>query len=199
MKKQNLDELLVEIRACTACQDLPLGPRPIVAAAKQSRIVLAGQAPGTRVHKTGIPWNDPSGDRLREWLDMDKDIFYNEEYLAVVPMGFCYPGKGERGDLPPRPLCAELWQEKLSAQLPNVKLTLLIGAHALKYHLGKKRKKTLTETVKHWREYLDDGFIPLVHPSPRNIMWRRKNPWFESEVIPQIRQEVWKVMGEIEN
>lgn len=197
--KQNLDELLVEIRACTACKDLPLGPRPVVRASKQSRIVLAGQAPGTRVHKTGIPWNDPSGDRLREWLDMDKEIFYNEEYLAVVPMGFCYPGKGERGDLPPRPLCAELWQEKLKAQLPNVKLTLLIGAHALKYHLGKKRKKTLAETVKHWREYLDEGFIPLVHPSPRNIMWRRKNPWFESEVIPQIRQEVWKVMGEIES
>jgi len=197
--KQTLDNLLKEIRACKACKDLPLGPRPILSASSKSKILLAGQAPGTRVHKTGIPWNDPSGDRLREWLDMDKDFFYQEDYLAIVPMGFCYPGKGERGDLPPRPLCAELWQEKLKAQLPNIKLTLLIGSHALKYHLGKHRKKTLTETVKHWREYLDKGFVPLVHPSPRNIMWRRRNPWFEAEVVPQIRQEVWKVIGEIEN
>ena len=193
---QSLDQLIKEIKGCTACKDLPLGPRPVLTGKASARIVLAGQAPGTKVHATGIPWNDPSGDRLRMWLDMEKDIFYNEEYLAVIPMGFCYPGKGERGDLPPRPLCAELWQDKLKAKLPNVKLKLLIGQYAIKYHLGKKRKKTLTETVKHWREYLDDGFIPLVHPSPRNIMWRRRNPWFEAEVVPQIRQEVWKVIGE---
>ncbi|MEO0472691.1 MAG: uracil-DNA glycosylase family protein [Bacteroidota bacterium] len=192
-----LEALLTEIRACRHCEaHLPLGPRPVVAADPDSRIVLAGQAPGTKVHTTGIPWNDPSGDRLREWLDMDRDFFYQAKHIAIIPMGFCYPGKGERGDLPPRPECAELWQEKLWAQLPNVKLTLAIGQYAIKEHLGKKRKKTLTETVRHWYEYLDDGVIPLVHPSPRNIMWRRKNPWFEAEVVPHIRQKVWEVLGE---
>lgn len=193
---QSLEQLITEIKGCTACKDLPLGPRPVLTGKVAARIVLTGQAPGTKVHATGIPWDDPSGDRLRMWLDMEKEIFYNENYLAVIPMGFCYPGKGERGDLPPRPLCAELWQDKLKAKLPNVKLKLLIGQYAIKYYLGKRRKKTLTETVKHWREYLDDGFIPLVHPSPRNIMWRRRNPWFEAEVVPQIRQEVWNVIGE---
>ena len=192
-----LSQLLEEIRACRYCEAfLPLGPRPVLAAATESRIVLAGQAPGTKVHATGVPWNDPSGDRLRDWLDMDRDFFYQEQHLAIIPMGFCYPGKGERGDLPPRPECAELWQEKLLALLPNVKLTLAIGQYAIKAYLGKKRKKTLTETVRHWYEYLDDGVIPLVHPSPRNIMWRRRNPWFEAEVVPQIRQKVWEVLGE---
>lgn len=193
----DLQSLLTEIRACTNCaENLPLGPRPILSAGKEARILLVGQAPGTRVHATGIPWNDPSGIRLREWLDMEDEIFYDENRLAIVPMGFCYPGKGERGDLPPRAECAELWQEKLRASLPNIRLTLTIGQYAIKYYLGKKRKKTLTETVKHWYEYEDLGVIPLVHPSPRNIMWRRKNPWFESEIIPQIRQKVWAALEE---
>lgn len=193
----DLQSLLTEIRACTYCaENLPLGPRPILSAGKDARILLVGQAPGTRVHATGIPWNDPSGIRLREWLDMEDEIFYDENRLAIVPMGFCYPGKGERGDLPPRPECAELWQEKLRAALPNIRLTLTIGQYAIKYYLGKKRKKTLTETVRHWYEYEDMGVIPLVHPSPRNIMWRRKNPWFESEIIPQIRQKVWAALEE---
>ncbi|MEO0895899.1 MAG: uracil-DNA glycosylase family protein [Bacteroidota bacterium] len=188
-----LQSLLTEIRACRYCEEfLPLGPRPILSAASSAKIILAGQAPGTKVHQTGIPWNDPSGERLRAWLDMDKDTFYDENLIAIIPMGFCYPGKGERGDLPPRPECAELWQAKLLELLPQAKLTLTIGQYAIKYHLGKKRKKTLTETVKHWRTYLEDGVIPLVHPSPRNIMWRRKNPWFEEQVVPEIRQEVWK-------
>ncbi len=193
----DLQSLLTEIRVCTYCaENLPLGPRPILSAGKEARILLVGQAPGTRVHATGIPWNDPSGIRLREWLDMEDEIFYDENRLAIVPMGFCYPGKGERGDLPPRPECAELWQEKLRAALPNIRLILTIGQYAIKYYLGKKRKKTLTETVKHWYEYEDLGVIPLVHPSPRNIMWRRKNPWFESEIIPQIRQKVWAALEE---
>jgi len=191
-----LSELLTEIRACRYCEEfLPLGPRPILSAASSASIIIAGQAPGTRVHETGIPWNDPSGDRLRQWLDLDKDTFYDEGKIAIIPMGFCYPGKGSRGDLPPRPECAVLWQDKLLALLPNVKLTLTIGQYAIKYHLGKERKKTLTETVRHWKSYRPKGYIPLVHPSPRNIMWQRKNPWFEESVVPEIREEVWKALG----
>lgn len=191
-----LEALLTEIRQCRYCEaHLPLGPRPVLSAAKEARILLAGQAPGTKVHASGIPWDDKSGERLRAWLDMEPEVFYDPKILAIVPMGFCYPGKGERGDLPPRPECAELWQEKLLTQLPNIKITLAIGQYAIKHHLGKSRKKTLTETVKHWREYLPQGIIPLVHPSPRNIMWRRRNPWFEAEVIPQIRQEIWQHIG----
>lgn len=193
----DLPTLLTEIRACRYCEaHLPLGPRPVLAAQSSARIIIAGQAPGTKVHATGIPWNDPSGDRLRGWLDMDKDTFYDDSQIAIIPMGFCYPGKGERGDLPPRPECAELWQEKLLSKLPHIKLTLTIGQYAIKYHLGKKRKKTLTETVKHWQNYVEDGYIPLVHPSPRNIMWQRKNPWFESEIVPAIRAKVWESLGE---
>lgn len=193
----SLDLLLDEIRVCRYCEaQLPLGPRPILSASSEARIIIAGQAPGTKVHKTGIPWNDPSGDRLRNWLDIDRETFYSSPKIAIIPMGFCYPGKGKRGDLPPRPECAELWQEKLLAQLPRAKLTLTIGQYAIKYHLGKGRKKTLTETVRHWKEYLIQGYIPLVHPSPRNIIWRRKNPWFEEQVVPQIRNEVWKLLGE---
>jgi uracil-DNA glycosylase family 4 len=195
--KEELQRLLKEIRACTFCgSSLPLGPRPVLEASTQSKILLVGQAPGTKVHESGIPWNDKSGERLRSWLDMDKNIFYDSTYLAIIPMGFCYPGKGERGDLPPRPECAELWQEKLRLQLPNIKLTLAIGQYAIKYYLGKNRKKNLTETVKNWNQYFDaHKVIPLVHPSPRNIMWRRKNPWFEEKVIPQIREEVWKALS----
>lgn len=190
-----LETLLSEIRACRHCEmHLPLGPRPIVSAATSARILIAGQAPGTRVHETGIPWNDPSGERLRAWLDMESSFFYDENHIAIVPMGFCYPGKGERGDLPPRKECAELWQEPLRALLPNIRLVLAIGQYAIRHHLGKKRKKNLTETVKHWEEYLPDGIIPLVHPSPRNIMWRRRNPWFEEEMVPAMRLKVWEAL-----
>lgn len=190
-----LSQLLEEIRACRYCEaHLPLGPRPVLSAGKTARILIAGQAPGTRVHATGIPWNDPSGERLREWLDMEREVFYDENKIAIVPMGFCYPGKGQRGDLPPRPECAQLWQEKLSAQLPDIRLTLAIGQYAIHHHLGKQKKATLTQTVQNWRAYLGQGVIPLVHPSPRNLMWRRKNPWFEAEVIPQIRLKVWEAL-----
>lgn len=192
-----LPELLTEIRACRNCEaHLPLGPRPILSLTPTSRIIIVGQAPGTRVHETGIPWNDLSGKRLREWLDMEPEIFYDATQIGILPMGFCYPGKGTRGDLPPRPECAELWQEKVWSHLKEVKLTLAVGQYAIKYYLGKKRKKTLTETVKHWREYADQGVIPLVHPSPRNIGWRMKNPWFEADVVPAMRRRVWEVLGE---
>ncbi|MCL4132712.1 UNVERIFIED_CONTAM: hypothetical protein GTU68_023846 [Idotea baltica] len=192
---QTLPELIDEIRGCRYCEEhLPLGPRPILSAASSARILIAGQAPGTKVHRSGIPWDDASGERLRSWLDMEKDIFYDETKIAIIPMGFCYPGKGERGDLPPRLECAELWQKKLMDRLPNIRITITIGQYAIKHHLGKRRKKTLTETTRHWREYLREGIIPLVHPSPRNLMWQRRNPWFETEVVPAIRQEVWKAL-----
>lgn len=195
--EQTLEQLLSEIRACRYCEaNLPLGPRPILSAAKDARILLVGQAPGSKVHATGIPWNDPSGNRLREWLDMENEVFYDEHQIAIIPMGFCYPGKGERGDLPPRPECAELWQEKLRAKLPNIRLTIAIGQYAQKYYLGKARRKTLAETVKHWEEYeRSHQLIPLPHPSPRNIMWRRKNAWFEEDVVPEVRRKVWEVLA----
>ncbi|MEO1450088.1 MAG: uracil-DNA glycosylase family protein [Bacteroidota bacterium] len=195
MREQSLEALLTEIRACQICEaHLPLGPRPILSAKPEAKILLVGQAPGSKVHATGIPWNDPSGKRLREWLDMPDEVFYDPAQIAIIPMGFCYPGKGERGDLPPRPECAEAWQEKLLAKLPNIRLTLTIGQYAVGYHLGKRKKKTLAETVRHWGNYLNDDIIPLPHPSPRNIMWRRKHPWFEEEVIPQIRIKVWEAL-----
>lgn len=192
-----LPGLLSEISACRICEaHLPLGPRPVLSAHTESRIIIAGQAPGTKVHASGIPWDDASGARLRDWLQMDKELFYEERRIAIIPMGFCYPGKGKRGDLPPRPECAENWHERLLKQLPNVKLTLVIGQYAIKYYLGSRRKKTLTETVRNWQEYLPDGIIPLVHPSPRNIMWRRRNPWFEAEYIPEVQRRVWECLGE---
>lgn len=193
----HLENLLTEIRACRFCEaSLPLGPRPVLSAGKKATILIAGQAPGTRVHATGIPWNDPSGDRLRQWLMMGKDIFYDENRIAIVPMGFCYPGKGNSGDLPPRPECAKLWHQKLLAQLPAVKLRLAIGQYAIGYYLGDKKKKTLTETVQNWEQYLPEGIIPLPHPSPRNLLWLKKNPWFEEDLVPVIRQKVWKLLGE---
>ncbi|MEZ4825044.1 MAG: uracil-DNA glycosylase family protein [Bacteroidia bacterium] len=191
-----LEQLLAEIRACRYCEaHLPLGPRPVLSAGTGAAILIAGQAPGTRVHATGIPWNDPSGDRLRSWLMMGKDIFYDENRIAIVPMGFCYPGKGKSGDLPPRPECAALWHKRLLGELTSVKLTLAIGQYATDYYLGDKKKKNLTETVRNWESYLADGVIPLPHPSPRNLLWLKKNPWFEEELIPVIRKEVWKLLG----
>lgn len=184
-----LQILLKEIRSCEHC-DLPLGPRPVLSAASTSKILIIGQAPGTRVHSTGIPWNDPSGDRLRDWLQIEKDLFYDESRIAIVPMGFCYPGKGKSGDLPPRAECAELWHKKLLAELPSIKLTLLIGQYAQGYYLKGKKEKTLTETVKKWDSY--GNFIPLPHPSPRNLMWLRRNSWFEKQALSSIRKRVKK-------
>ncbi|MDX2248360.1 MAG: uracil-DNA glycosylase family protein [Bacteroidia bacterium] len=191
-----LEQLLTEIRACRFCEaHLPLGPRPVLSAGKGAVILIAGQAPGTRVHATGIPWNDPSGDRLRNWLMIGKDVFYDESRIAIVPMGFCYPGKGKSGDLPPRPECAVLWHQRLLAELSSVKLTLAIGQYSTDYYLGQKKKKNLTDTVRNWENYHKEGVIPLPHPSPRNLLWLKKNPWFEEELLPVIRKEVWKLLG----
>ena len=189
--QSELDTLLADVRACTLCADhLPLGPRPVLRMSATARILIAGQAPGTRVHETGIPWNDPSGDRLRQWLDLGRETFYDEARIAIIPMGLCYPGRDPRGgDLPPRPECAPHWHERLLAHLPERRLTLLAGQYAQRWYLGSRARKTLTETVKAWRDYAPD-FIPLPHPSWRNTHWLKKNPWFEAELVPALRERV---------
>jgi uracil-DNA glycosylase len=182
----DLDKLLADIRACTLCADfLPEGPRPVVQAHRSVRILVVGQAPGIRVHETGIPFNDPSGDRLRDWMGINREIFYDATKVALVPMGFYFPGSAKYGDVPPPPICAETWRDKLMAQLPNVQLTLVMGQHAHKWHLP-KRHKTLTENVRAWRSYGDE-LIPMPHPSPRNNIWLKKNPWFAEDLLPVLK------------
>ncbi|WP_318343807.1 uracil-DNA glycosylase family protein [Flagellimonas baculiformis] len=185
-----MEQLLSQIRSCTHCKEhLPLGPRPIVAAHPESKIAIIGQAPGTKVHQTGIPWDDPSGRQLRNWLGVSDEQFYDDRLFALVPMGFCYPGKGKSGDLPPRPECAPQWHAPLLEQMPNLKLTILIGQYAQKNYLGDDMKSNLTETVKKYREFLPQYFV-LPHPSPRNRFWLSKNPWFDEEVLPELRKRV---------
>ncbi|HTI84984.1 MAG TPA: uracil-DNA glycosylase family protein [Alphaproteobacteria bacterium] len=186
--QNTLPQLLKNILACTHCsRSLPCGPRPVLQAHASARLRIVGQAPGRKVHETGIPWNDASGDRLRNWLGLTRDQFYDPRKVAIIPMGFCYPGKADSGDNPPRPECAPRWHERLNARLPNVALTLLIGRYAQDYYLGARRKATLGETVQGWREYLPLGYLPLAHPSPRNQPWLAKNPWFEEELVGELR------------
>ncbi len=188
-----LKNLLHEIRACKACESaLPLGAKPILRMSEKASILLVGQAPGTRVHNTGIPWNDPSGDRLRVWMGLSDSVFYDESKIAIVPMGFCYPGKGKSGDLPPRKECAELWRARVHQHMPNIRLTLLVGQYAQNYYLS-HNFKTLTEVVAHWQEF-GPGFFPLPHPSPRNNLWIKRNPWFD-EVIEALRGRVVEVLA----
>ena len=190
MPHVDIDELKRTIRTCTLCAGhLPLGPRPVLQISRSARILIAGQAPGRKVHVTGIPFNDPSGDRLRDWLGLDRDTFYDAERVALVPMGFCYPGTGKSGDLPPRPECAAAWREKILRELDGVTLTLVIGQYALAWHLGPRAKTTLTDTVRAWREFQPKVW-PLPHPSPRNNLWLKKNPWFTRDVLPELRQQV---------
>lgn len=185
-----MKKLIQEITGCTTCSEhLELGPRPVFSIHKNSKIAIIGQAPGLAVHKSGIPWDDKSGDNLRNWLGVDSDTFYNPEIFAIVPMGFCYPGKGKSGDLPPRKECAPQWHGELLKHMKQLKLTLLIGQYAQGYYLGSKKKKTLTETVKSFETYLPD-YIVLPHPSPRNNIWMAKNPWFKEKVIPKLQREI---------
>ncbi len=186
-----LARLLAEITACRICaESLPLGPRPVLRPSATAPIRIIGQAPGTKVHASGVPWNDASGDRLREWLAVDKDAFYDTGKFSIVPMGFCYPGRDARGgDLPPRPECAPAWQEKLAALMGRTRLTLLVGQYAQAWHLGKRRRRNLTETVRAFADY-GPAFLPLPHPSWRTTGWARKNPWFEAEVLPELRRRV---------
>lgn len=190
-----MNELIASARSCTICAPyLPHGTRPVFNIHPRSRIVIIGQAPGRKVHETGIPWDDPSGKRLRSWMGVDDHTFYNPENFAILPMGFCYPGKGRSGDLPPRPECAPQWHEPLLRMMPEVQLTLLFGQYALERYLGDKRQKNLTETVRNWKAYHPD-FLPLPHPSPRNQIWERKNPWYGEEVLPYLRKRVEEILG----
>jgi len=190
-----LEALLCEVRACRLCEaQLPLGPRPVLRAHANARVLIVGQAPGTRVHATGIPWNDPSGERLRDWLQVDRATFYDELRFAIIPAGLCYPGRGRSGDLPPRPECAPTWHPRLRALLPRIELTLLVGQYAQAFYLGLRRKATLTATVHAWREYLPD-FLPLPHPSPRNTRWLQVNPWFARDVLPELRERTRQLSG----
>ena len=182
-----MKDLLNKIAECTVCvPHLELGPRPVLAASTESKIIIIGQAPGRIVHESGIPWDDKSGDRLRAWLGVSKNEFYNSELFALVPMGFCYPGKGKSGDLPPRPECAPQWHNPVLGEIKDIKLILLIGSYAQHYYLKERMGNTLTETVKNYNEYLP-SYLPLPHPSPRNNIWLRKNAWFEESIIPELQ------------
>lgn len=195
-KQGPLDRLLAEVRACTQCAAaLPLGPRPVLRAGASARILIVGQAPGTRVHASGVPWDDPSGVRLRRWLDVSPEAFYDTTKFAIIPMGFCYPGRHARGgDRPPRPECAPLWHRRLLALLPEIELTVLIGSYAQRYYLGDRAHRALTDTVRHWREY-GPTYLPTPHPSPRNTLWLKRNSWFEAEVVPHLRARVHGLLG----
>jgi uracil-DNA glycosylase len=189
-KYHTLESLLAAVRACRACEaHLPLGPRPVLSAAATARILIVGQAPGARVHRTGVPWDDPSGERLRDWMGVSADVFYDESRIAIIPMGYCYPGRGKGGDLPPRRECAQLWLEPLLAKLPMIELTLLIGQHAQRHFLGKRRKASLAETTRAWAQYCPP-YIPLPHPSPRNTPWLQRNSGFAQHLLPELRRRI---------
>lgn len=190
-----LNRLLTEVSQCRICEaHLPLGPNPVVSIGPQAKILIIGQAPGTRVHESGIPWNDQSGKELRRWLGVTVEQFYDIQNFAIMPMGFCYPGKGSSGDLPPRPECAPQWHSKLLALMPSIQLTLLIGQYAQKYYLGEKSADSITENVRNYQSFLPE-FLPLVHPSPRNKIWQKKNPWFEDEVVPFLKKKVRELIN----
>lgn len=213
------DSLAKEVSACTICDDLPLGPKPIFQFDQSAKILIAGQAPGQITHKKGRPFDDPSGVRLRQWLGVDEETFYDPTQITILPMGFCYPGKGKSGDLPPRPICAKTWQHLLLSQLKDLELVVVIGQYALEWHLGVKKSQALTPVVKNWREYqrnnvksiegansdvksFDNGiekpvsYFPLPHPSPRNNIWLKKNPWFEEELLPELQLKVLAILVE---
>ncbi|MBB6185398.1 uracil-DNA glycosylase family protein [Oleiagrimonas soli] len=186
-----MDVLLNDIRACRLCEaHLPMGPRPVLQAAADARLLIVGQAPGRRVHESGVPFDDPSGERLRDWLGIDRDAFYDPHRVAIVPMGFCYPGTGRSGDLPPRPECAPTWHPRVLPLLGAIRLTLVIGQYAQTALLGDARGANLTATVQDWRTHLEHDRLPLPHPSPRNNRWLKQNPWFADELLPVLRQRV---------
>ncbi len=190
------EDTQARVRACRLCEArLPLGPRPVFRVSPTARLLIVGQAPGTAVHETGIPWNDRSGDRLRDWLGMDRERFYDAARIAIVPTGLCYPGRAPGGgDLPPRPECAPLWHPVLLSLLPEVRLTLLVGSYAQAYYLGSRRKATVTATVRAYADTLPE-VLPLPHPSWRTTAWQRRNPWFAAELLPVLRDSVEKVLS----
>lgn len=190
-----MEDLIQEIKQCEICKPhLELGPNPVFTAHPKAKIIIIGQAPGLAVHKSGIPWDDKSGDNLRSWMGIDKATFYDAEQIALIPMGFCYPGKGKGGDLPPRKECAPEWHGQLLDHMNQVKLILLVGQYAQAYYLKEKRQNTLTDTVKNFQTYLPKHFV-LPHPSPRNNIWQSKNPWFAKELLPDLKQHVQTVLN----
>jgi uracil-DNA glycosylase len=193
---RRLSRLLLEIRSCTVCAPfLPLGPRPVVRGRASARLLIISQAPGRLVHETRLSFNDPSGDRLRGWLALDREAFYDEARVAIMPIGFCYPGRDTKGgDLPPRPECAPLWQARLRAAFPAIELTLLVGSYAIGYYLPASRSGSMTETILRWRDFLPEYFV-LPHPSWRTTRWLRDHPWFENETVPELRSRVAKALN----
>ncbi len=189
-----LPALLAAMRACSVCEGLPLGPRPIFQIDASAPILIVGQAPGRLTHAKGVPFDDPSGNRLRQWLGVTREEFYDPKKFVIFPMGLCFPGTAKGGDLPPRPECAPLWRAKVLEQLPNIQLTITLGKYAQDWHLGKNRGSSLTGTVQNWRAFWPN-LLPLPHPSPRNISWFKKNPWFEAEVIPLLQTRVAELLG----
>ena len=188
------NELMQQIRACKVCESfLPLGANPVVQAHPESKIVIIGQAPGLKVHQSNIAWNDASGDQLRKWLHVTKEQFYDPKLFALIPMGFCYPGKGTSGDLPPRKECAPLWHKKLLDEMHQVELILLIGQYSQRYYLKDKKHENITENVRYFKEYLPKYF-PLPHPSPRNFIWMNKNDWFTTDVLPELKNRVTAIL-----
>ncbi|MBH0019810.1 uracil-DNA glycosylase family protein [Pseudoalteromonas sp. SWXJ133] len=191
----NSHQLIDQVSKCVICDPhLPLGARPVIQFNPNARILIAGQAPGIKVHETGVPFNDASGNSLREWLGLTRDEFYDANNIAILPMGFCYPGRGKSGDLPPRKECAPAWREQLLAALPNIELTIVLGKYAQAYHLPETKKMPLTELVKSWREYWPN-YLVLPHPSPRNNIWLKKNPWFEQDVLPELGKRIATILN----
>lgn len=190
MPNCKLNKLVAEVKACKLCaESLPFAPNPVLRPSKTAKILIIGQAPGTKVHATGIPWNDRSGNKLREWMGIDREVFYDNQRIAIMPMGFCYPGKGKSGDLPPRPECASTWHPSLLEHMKKIELILLIGQYAQKYYLQDKYKKSVADTVKSWRDYAP-LYLPMPHPSPRNKLWLKKNAWFEKDVVKILKIRV---------
>jgi uracil-DNA glycosylase len=186
--------LLAEVRACTLCAaHLPHGPRPVLQIHPQARILIASQAPGRKVHESGVPFDDASGDRLREWMGLTREVFYDSRRIAILPMGLCFPGTGKSGDLPPRPECMLAWHDLLLGHLRHLEMTLVVGQYAQAYHMNEVRA-SLTETVRNWRSYWPK-IVPLPHPSPRNNIWLRRNPWFEKELVPVLRRRVSEILA----
>ncbi len=188
-----MENLLKEIRSCTVCSSFFLHePRPVVSISETAKLLIIGQAPGKKVHESGIPWDDASGRNLRQWLGVTDEVFYDSSKVALVPMGFCYPGKGKSGDLPPRPECAPLWHEKVLSECKSVELTLLIGLYAQNYYLRSRAQSKLTDTVRSYEQYLPK-YLPLPHPSPRNRIWMKKNEWFEADLLPKLKSRIQKL------
>jgi len=191
----NFNSLLSDVKGCVLCEKyLPHGVRPILQVNPNAKILIAGQAPGKKVHESGVPFDDASGDRLRDWMNVSKETFYDSNKIAILPMGFCYPGKGKSGDLPPRPECKLAWREQILEQLPNIEMVLVLGKYAQTYHFG-KTNSSLTELVKSWKTYWPSK-VPLPHPSPRNNIWLSKNSWFEIDLIPSLQNQCRKILAD---